>query len=170
MKKNNYFAIKCIATFIFFIPFAYSQTRPNDVDLKSAYCIEALKSDVVPSIKSLLDLTINFSGTELTKGMSLELKNSEKDLQIQLEKTYQDIDRLQSYLIPRISGMDVRGLELAQNRAKEDSKLVKSCNFKCSGNPNPNPDLIICFNSCLSSIGKPDQRIDACSSINFLPF
>ena len=170
MKESNHFAIKCIAAFLYFIPFAYSQTRPNDVDLKSAYCIESLKSDLVPSIKSLLELTINLSRTELSKEMTLELKNSEKDLQIQLDKTYQDINRLQSYLIPRISGMDVRGLELAQNRAKEDSKLVNSCSSKCSGNPNPNPDLIICVNSCLNSIGKPDQRMDACRSINFLPF
>ena len=170
MDKIKFFIIKFFSIIFFSSPFAYAQIMPNNTDLKSAYCLESLKSDLVPSINRLIELFENWAVTGSTVEERLSAREQEKQLRLKLEKTYQDMHRLRSYLFPRINGMDVRGLELASNRAEEDNKLVKSCSSKCAGNPNPNPDATICFNSCLKIIGNPDERMKACQRIDFLPF
>ena len=166
MNRINYLAVKYFAILVFFISSAQSQTRPTDADLKSAYCIEYIRTDLIPSLNSLIELSRNISISGRTNEQRSSFSESEKDLQMRLEKTYQDLNRLQSYLIPRIKGMDVLGLDLAKNRAKEDSKLHLSCLPKCKGNS----DFILCINSCQNSIGNPSTRMTACQSIDFLPY
>jgi len=139
---------------------------PNNTDLKSAYCIESLKSDLIPSLKSLIEVTGNIALTGGTKEIRLKSEELEKELQNRLDKVNQDMHRLQSYLLPRISRLDILGLELAVNRAKEDKKQSLSCLPKCKGNS----DLIACFESCENSMGKPSERTRACHSIDFLPY
>lgn len=170
MSKIHFFIAKCLAVLIFYIPFAYSQIRPNETDLKSTYCIEYIKISAIPKLNSLIVLFEKDALSEHYKDYKLTFEEGKKEMQLDLEKTYQDLHRLQSYLVPRIRGMDVLGLELAQNRAREDLKLVNSCDSKCIGNPKPNPDLLVCIKSCLKSIGNPDERGKACRNINFLPF
>jgi gamma-glutamyl:cysteine ligase YbdK (ATP-grasp superfamily) len=154
-----------IASFLMFATsLAGAQTRlmPSDVDLKSAYCLKVkqLQQDFINSTAAAA--TSESEGHQMLRKMARD-HNS-------------DVNRLQSYLLPKISSLDVTALIAATNRAEADMKEVAEtsnvCSPKCSQfieNGTLTNKWRACMDSCDAEY-PAKGRVYACRSVNWLPF
>jgi len=134
--------------FILLTGSSYAQRSPTDIELKSEYCIEVLKE----SYKVQKELTEKIPENNLAKQS--------------LQKTEQNLNRLRSYLLPRVEEIKLEGLILASERARKDREDYSSCTPQCK-------DLETmgkCFEACSKKIGDPLTRLRSCQDISFLPF
>ena len=118
---------------------AHAERSPTDVELKSVYCITVLTASM--EIEKML------GGSSFARNAS-------------------NLNRLQSYLLPRVRDVDVEALLLAKNRAQKDRELYSTCAPKCAVLSN----FRSCLGTCSEELGGPLARLLACNNVNFLPF
>ena len=141
--KNILFSI-----FILYTGSSYAQRAPTDIELKSEYCIAVLQE----SLKGQKELSGKIPESNYSKQL--------------LQKTEQNLNRLRSYLLPRVEEIKLEGLILASERARRDRENYSSCSPQCK-------DLDTmgkCLEACSKRIGDPLTRLRSCHDINFLPF
>lgn len=153
-----------VAALALLASYAHGQTLvlPTDVDLKTTYCLK---------IKQAQSQYINaLARNEPTSSGAYEM----------LQKTARDhnadVDRLRSYLLPRVSALDTTPLEAASNRAEADirelSAMSNVCTPRCQQhivNHIPTSQWTICLDNCRKDYPAA-VRVDACKVVNWLPF
>jgi hypothetical protein len=140
-----------------------AQTRmmPTDADLKTAYCITVVK-------KNIQMLTKN---PEPPHGFHYRM------IQELLGERQTELNRLQSYLVPKISSLEASGLIAATKRAEADiqEQVVanEQCSKRCESPPEPNSmpgkQWAACMTACAAE-SPASVRVTSCRNINWLPF
>ena len=120
---------------------------PSDVDLKAAYCIPVARFA---------------SQTTVTENMPESFKNSLRDT-----KNMGDVNlrRLNLYLLPRLSQLDVMPLIGASNSAEEDLARSEADFMKC-GSMSTDKDVLLCIAVETEAV----KRVRSCNVLSFLPF
>lgn len=120
---------------------------PSDVDLKAAYCIPVARVA---------------SQTNVTENMPESFKNNLRDI-----KNNGDINlrRLNLYLLPRLSQLDVMPLIGASKSAEEDLARSDADFMKC-GSMSTDKDVL----GCIAVETEAVKRVRSCNVLSFLPF
>lgn len=138
--------------------FAQALQLPNETDLRAAYCI--------PVLQHMISTTDAINASELGEFKDKMLRDRRNDLH-----------RVQSYLVPRITRLDPDGLMLAGNRGKIDAKEAdatdldrcsKECDAKVPNSP-PYEAMANCLSACYKAIPVL-KRMSVCYDITWLPF
>lgn len=119
----------------------------SDVDLKAAYCIPVARLA---------------SQTNVTENMPESFKNSLRDTK---NKGDVNLRRLNLYLLPRLSQLDVMPLIGALKSAEEDLARSKADSMKC-GSMSTDRDVL----QCIAVETQTLKRLRSCDVLNFLPF
>jgi len=122
---------------------AKAEQLPNDADLQAAYCLGFWQSqnNVITSLYNAL--------------------TPPQDPPFNLQ-----LDRLQSYLIPRIQYLDILGIEAARYRGVQDYELVMGDTSNCINSCQQDMD---CREECINN-SKALSRTTKCGDLNFLPY
>jgi hypothetical protein len=139
-----------------------SMQLPTDVDLKSAYCLR-VKQNQAGYINGI-------ANNEPRDSPAFEM------VQKMARDHAADVNRLQSYLVPRITSLDPTGLIAATNRAdadfKENVASGEACTPKCRQYTTPVLDSgkwSACFEGCAAEY-PAHVRVNGCKVVNWLPF
>ena len=137
-------------------------TLPTDTDLKTAYCLKIRQSQY--------DYLNSMIGGEPQESPAYA------KVQKILREAYADVNRIRSYLLPRMQSLDPTGLIAAARRAEADwaelSNVTEVCTSKCRGflqGALPSEKWSACVDSCRNDYSVV-QRTDACKVVNWLPF
>ena len=154
--------------------FVYSQVsaveiQTTEIGLKASYCAQALK-DKIPVIEQT-EQVIRVRANDPTHPLKNEAAIQADKLKNLLEKTKNDLKRLQRYLILKFDQIDGYEILVAATSAIEDKKSSQMCSEKCSMSLSENYEKFIsCTNNCQISLGNPDLRLQSCNNISWLPF
>lgn len=141
---------------------AVAQRYPaTDTDLRAAYCISQAKEIVDLQREEISE----FDRNKLSKEM-LDF------LQTERQKAYSNLNRLQSYLIPRINYLDSSALTLAMGRYENDKRNFEQCMAKkqCKSFFQIPDVLKQCIDDCNTQSAGARDRLWACMELNWLPF
>lgn len=124
---------------------------PTDTDLKASYCVRALQRQL--------------AGIPL--GQTEQMDNLVYD-------TRDRLNRLQSYLIPRITYLDATGLLAAAKRADVDGDQYRQRLDRCTQSSCKQDDIPrACADKIGACIGMESElqlRMQSCSKLDWLPF
>lgn len=163
MKKTSKYSA---AILIFFIEcnICYAERQlipPNDVDLKSAYCVTVQK-DHAALWSDVLRIS-NLDGSRVKKELTDSARHN-------LDSAVDRLKHLQLYLVPRLEYIDSIGLTGAIDRAKQDiqythSESIGTCMRQCASEKKE--DARACIHKC-----APEQfsRLRSCDDLSWLPF
>jgi hypothetical protein len=135
------------------------------MDLRAAYCT-ALVQHYIANVQEVIT---SFEAME--KAPTVPSENVEKAKE-NFAKTLVDLksalDRLQGYLLPRLSSVDPDPLRAAAAHANADetdySKFDNSCTQKCIREHAP---TLTCYKECMP--GELASRIESCRNPSWLP-
>src|SRR5438105_14108121 len=119
---------------------------PTDAELRSAYCIPVLQWQITwhQEMVSRADK----APAELREQASQLDPNGRETI----EQLQSALNRLQSYLVPRIGHRDSSSMLLATSRGKSDLKalcaMMERCSAKCAIADAPDDAKRACFDSC----------------------
>lgn len=133
----------------------------TDTDLRAAYCI--------PQAKEIAEFHRQGVSELEEKRLSKEMLDF---LRTEREKALSNLNRLQSYLLPRLKYLDSSAVTLAMGRHKSDKANYEQCMAKkqCMSFFNMPDVLSKCLDDCnVESTGARD-RLAACIELNWLPF
>lgn len=133
----------------------------TDTDLRAAYCM--------PQAKEIAELQREDISELDEKKLSKEMLDF---FRTEREKSFSNLNRLQSYLLPRLKYLDTSALTLAMGRYKTDKGHFEQCMAKkqCMSFFNMPDVLKKCLDDCnVESAGARD-RLGACMELNWLPF
>jgi hypothetical protein len=136
---------------------------PSDIDLKTAYCLRVKQRQQEWSRKLMSEQQPSSAGYAY--------------LQKSVRDTEADLDRLRTYLIPKIPMLDITGIVLATNRADKDvGEALSSATEQCLQTCAPamqggqmTPEWNTCITDC-SAKSPVSVRIHSCTDVNWLPF
>jgi hypothetical protein len=138
-------------------------TQPTDGELRSAYCIPILQWQI--DAMSRANSSVIIPGNDQTP----EQQRAHGKLRRELEKVRSALDRLQSYLLPRMLNRDPMALALARKRGENDlQQLVKGadqCINECEA---AKGEPAVCAESCIDKALV--ERMRACADPSWLPF
>lgn len=127
---------------------AQQQQLPNNADLKAAYCIPIMQSQVA-----------NFQGD--TKTTDPQVK---QHIAAALADVSGRLERTQRYLLPRIPYLEPTALAAARQQGISDQatsiKLVLDCAKTC--------ETPACMDKCVPS--EPANKVRSCNQTDWLPF
>ena len=165
---------------------ALAQSAPDATDLMTAYCIPVLQRS--EQVQSDLERSLSDSIDDLQKhkpalvpeaqGYSIEqLQSMQTAAHEALAETHSSLDRLRSYLSPRLDRLDVVTIAAVQRRADadwisldnpENLQRVGACSSKCIDGSGIDQE---CVASCLGpKLAATRDRIVACANPTWLPF
>jgi hypothetical protein len=134
--------------------YGFAQVPPSDIDLKAAYCIETNRAILAEQ-----------SGQD-PKPLALAQMTSD---------AHDHINRLQSYLLPRLPDLDALPLLAASKRADLDIAQLKSLANSCQqraitecGVAGGAKCLVDSYHTCTR--GELLDRVQSCTSLDWLPF
>lgn len=133
----------------------------TDTDLRAAYCITQAKEIAELQREGISEI----DEKKLSKEM-LDFLHTER------EKSFTNLNRLQSYMLPRLKYLDSSSLTLAMGRYKTDKANFEQCMAKkqCKSFFHMPDVLNKCLDDCnVESAGARD-RLWACMELNWLPF
>lgn len=153
---RRYFAILAVM----FCTAAAAEQMPTDVDLKTAYCLK-VKQRQVAFINSFAEPTTS-AGQDYKQKM--------------LRDHSTEVNRLQSYLLPKLKYLDLNALQGAANRAEADVNdsegMSKQCIARCDPhvvNGTLTEKWRVCLEGCTADFPAA-TRVSACQKIDWLPF
>lgn len=141
---------------------AVAQRYPaTDTDLRAAYCIPQAKEIAELQRNGIPELDEKKLGKEMLDFLSTER-----------EKSFSNLNRLQSYLLPRLKYLDSSALTLAMGRYKTDKGNFEQCMAKkqCLSFFHVPDVLKKCLDDCNVESAGASDRLAACVELNWLPF
>ena len=153
--------------------FAYELRAPDEIELKSAYCAAVLKitqADILEFQKSILP------NDALAKELDLS-----KELDKEMKKSLDNLNRVQSFLMPRLDYIDTDALMFATARGIKDYKnpknsaLIKECQNKCRSTKPATVSVsaLLVVSECIIGCTSEDElfkRLQQCNDLDFLPY
>lgn len=140
---------------------ALAQSLPTDTDLRTAYCITVAKSQLIVTQQMLN------GEPERSPAFAFVQKTHKEQADL--------VNRLQSYLLPKLSGLDAEPLLLAVKRAvvdlEEGKAAASACASRCEPslqNGRPTQRWSACVDECL--VSPLARRLRACSTPDWLPY
>ena len=140
---------------------ALAQSLPTDTDLRTAYCITVAKSQLIVT-QQMLD-----GEPERSPAFAFVQKTHKEQADL--------VNRLQSYLLPKLSGLHAEPLLLAAKRAVVDLDEGKAaasvCTRRCEPslqNGRPTQRWSACVDECLA--GPLQTRLSRCRTPDWLPY
>jgi hypothetical protein len=137
---------------------------PTDIDLKAAYCIRLTQltlADLSARSKTMVDAAVSES----------QRRDVQNDLDSMVRESSDQLNRLQTYLIPRLKYVDATGLMGASKRAEIDmqqyGQMAKAC-ANCTLGDGWGKCMTDGFRTCMA--GELQTRIQQCASLTWLPF
>ena len=151
-------AVACVlATFVLWLgtsDYGFAQVPPSDIDLKAAYCLETNRAILAEQ-----------SGQDPKPPALAQMTSDAND----------HINRLQSYLLPRLPELDALPLLAASKRADMDIARLKSVANSCQqraitdcGAGSGAKCLVESYQACTR--GELLDRVQSCTNLNWLPF
>jgi hypothetical protein len=135
--------------------------QPTDVDLRTAYCIPVVKSQIVLLQQALTPLHAQGDFRfVLPQQAADEIQKSIANLESVLK-------RLQLYFALKLRSVDPLGLALAEKRGEADVQTLSETNGRCAvqnGVPQDSPHYNACMDQDLIA------RMKACETPTWLPF
>lgn len=132
---------------------SYAQkVAPSPTDLKAAYCVKYYQYSV-----NLIESTANILNKD-----SPDLYKSHMAL---LEELRHNLQKLQSYLLPRTKFLELEGLLTAAAQYTKDSALTDSCINQC---PNDQQSGA-CRAVCIDKTGF-NNRSKTCNDLSWMPY
>jgi len=138
---------------------AQTEREPSDIELKSAYCTKVLLAFTKP--------------LPFIEGMSAEAIERVKKLRA---TRLDNLNRLQSYLLPKLDKLNTTALAAATKRAELDisasGNAAVACMEDCATRFNP-AEQGARFNACVSTCSgsdAADARLKTCDKVDWLPF
>lgn len=135
--------------------------QPNDVDLKAAYCLGSTNFSVARR-----EAQIKNWGHE----NNASFQALKRVVQDGLDRQNQGRDRINAYLQPRLTNMDMALLLAAKNQGEDDAMKAdiysnKVCSPKCLHAS----DMLKCVDACEAN-SEPYQHAKICAKMSFLPY
>ena len=147
-------------------PVAFGGGRaPTDVELHTAYCIPIVEWE----LKGLFGFTLKDKPSD--DPTTIKFNQAWREEKAHLESV---LDRMQSYLNPKIRSLDSTALALAAKRAAADMEASNDVSNQCIALCKSEADdkVKACNINCTNNHpGKStNDRIDACLDPTWLPF
>lgn len=136
---------------------------PTDADLKSSYCMGVLEQRIAGL-------------SEKNDGIAPQLREVLDGYRVQSQN---DLDRLRSYVLPRLPHLEALGLVIAKDRGNTDyaaaQRAVRACVNSCLPNAKglTEQDSAVKYSSCSKSCEGAEpaiERTKSCDKITWLPF
>jgi hypothetical protein len=142
---------------------------PTDIELRTAYCIRVVQSDIDALQHILASPTAK---SELDPEFAAELRKARAVAEKGLDERTSTLHRLQSFLLPRAQYLDATALMAAMGRADVDvrawSQLTTQCaRVTCKDEIGAGGGSA-CISSCLG--GDLGSRLNSCRNPAWLPF
>jgi hypothetical protein len=145
---------------------------PDETELKAAYCLAVTKQALSELLSATQALELEIRTTQDTALLSVikEAVETSKSVEPKMRDRF---NRLQSFLLPRISQIDARSLMAAYNRGVTDNRLQNTnrmperCVAKCQNESTANNSS--CIANCLGA-DAVHVRTQQCNTLTFLPF
>lgn len=140
---------------------------PTDTELRAAYCIRVLQSDIADSHSILNEMRTEELSPELRQQVLQALKKSKRDLESAL-------NRVQLFILPRMPYLDSTALLAATRRADSDLRNSAGIQNKCmrecteSGTADRGSSCLQTWQTCIG--GDLQSRLEACRNPTWLPF
>ena len=134
-----------------------ASSLPNDVDLKAAYCLE--------KIRQVAQIHLEISAHPPNDKFNQEQLSF---LRAERNKATSDLNRIESYIVPRLKYLDLQSITLAMGRHKADSTSMGQCikTERCPSQLNSQ----LCWDNCNKETSGAGSRLKTCSDLDWLPF
>ncbi|MCI0558044.1 MAG: hypothetical protein MN733_06075 [Nitrososphaera sp.] len=139
---------------------------PNDVELKASYCLAVAKLTYSALVANTIDSDV--TDPDMRRILEKAVLTHNKVL----EQKHDNINRIQSFLLPRLPYLELTSMLSAYYRGKADfSRQMKSvkgkeCNVRCGIVDEGN---IPCHEQCMEE-DELSRRIFQCRDLSFLPY
>jgi len=157
---------------------AQAQRSPNDIDLKTAYCIP-----IVESTANLYKQIILAQAESNPQNQAPDKRQLIEENRQVLEEQISNLNRLKQYLLPRIPYLDPVALAAAQQRGKADYSALQAaskdqaqydCVAQCITKQRDSGAQIgadVCVKQCVPhNVLVLLERVASCGSSISLPF
>lgn len=148
---------------------------PNEIEMKSNYCIAVNRGFIVDNIKFERDFDSqlqSITDQSHRKVISEGIAESRRDS----DMLRNNLNRLQSYVLPRMPYLDSSAMLAAYDRGRVDyvrysnNPVREQCWQKCADSAKtPKPEQAACFTNC-DSADPTTSRVLDCRRISFLPY
>lgn len=143
---------------------------PNDVEQRASYClaVSKLQHSALVSLANEAESTSR-SITDPTARQAFD--ESQRTFKEEIDKSDDNINRLQLFLLPRTQYLQPTAMLSAYSRGKADfykqqnSQIPKQCFDRCKNNDNPQ----VCNMACMEE-DPLNRRIFQCRDLLFLPY
>lgn len=167
--KSSIFFIYFLITLFVYPQFSFAEIQTSEIRLKASYCAQALK-DKIPAIEQTEQI-IRLRANDPSHPLKNEATIHADKLRNLLEKTKNDLKRIQRYLILKFEQIDGYEILVAAASAIEDKKSSQMCGEKCSMSLSENYEKFnSCTDNCQIALGNPNLRLQSCNNISWLPF
>lgn len=145
---------------------------PTDVELKASYCVAVLKN-FNSFDDDQLQLWEGALKTETREAIKAQLIELITELKLQKSEDGDNLNRLQSFITPKLAYLESSALTAAYHRGEVDlatqskSGVVGQCKEKCKDQSESSN--LSCFKSCMEE-DPPTHRIWQCRHLDFLPY
>lgn len=166
---------------MFFPTTAFPQRPlPTDTELRAAYCVPVLQSDIADLRKLLAEVDnsierIQDTPLEIRQQVLKTLQESKRDLPQKIAERESALNRVQLFILPRMRYLDTSALLGATQRGASDiqqwatvtSKCARQCRQR-STDEATSDQYSSCLKTCTS--GDLEIRLSACRNPTWLPF
>lgn len=126
---------------------------PTPIDLRASYCIALLQES-----SPVLEVFIR------------ENPAAKASMSPLLETSKNNLSRLQNYLVPRLSFLELNAISSARNQYASDKKTVDACYARACGANFEFKGVHECHAFCNKETGGIGDKQDACSKLTWIPF
>lgn len=165
----------------YFATTVFAQRLPTDSELRAAYCIPMMQTeiklfrDVYPGFESSIRDDEQQGSDLLSQKRQTNLRELNMKALDRLQRVISDresaLNRLQFYLIPRMSHLDSTSLLAASKRAASDDTKGRVCSEKCVQQSDlfvPVTETDACYKECIGA--DLHARLETCRNPAWLPF
>jgi hypothetical protein len=124
---------------------------PNETDLQAAYCSSIIKS-MITTLTPLASVSQDYA--------SKQMVNKE------LSKLNDNLQRIQSYINPRLNSLDSTSILAAVKRGEEDNVRAGHDSQNCYNSCKKDKS---CLLNCIDT-SKASLRMRKCNELTFLPY
>ena len=149
---------------------ASAQQAPSENELRSMYCVEVVRAEIGLQ-HSMISASDEAANTATTPALRQQWIDTTAELLQGLAKLEGVLNRLQSYMLPRMHSLDSYALATAIRQAdtdvEESRAIADHCAVECNAQHAMDQQLQACNASCSDNVLL--TRVSACLHPSWLP-